>query len=249
MVGGPAAAGTIALLAAPSAAVATELVLKLAALALCLGLRLQGSDEGREGTLRSALLEGFRHVWRAAPLLAVTTAGVIGMAGRGLLTVAFPLFAVETLGASEGAAGYMWGALACGSAAGALALARVPARLGHERVVLGSLGLGGGLMLLWGLAGSLAGALGLVLAAGIVLGPGLSATFGVRQRFAPAALHGHIFMTGAGLKVAGFGLGAALAGPAVIGLGPSGALLLAAGLHVAAAGTGAALLLRSPRRA
>ena len=63
----------------------------------------------------------------------------------------------------------------------------VPARFGHDRVVLGSLGFGGSLMMLWGVADSLVSALGLVLVTGMVLGPGLSATFGVRQRFAPPA--------------------------------------------------------------
>ena len=69
-------------------------------------------------------------------LRGVTAAAAFGMAGLGLLTVAFPLFAVEHLGVERSAAGYMWAAFAVGSTLGALTLVRHPAPLpaGADRV-------------------------------------------------------------------------------------------------------------------
>src|SRR5439155_20153798 len=81
-------------------------------------------------------------------------------------------------------------------------------------------------------------ALVLVAVAGLADGPALAATFAVRQRYAPRALHGQVFTTAASIKVGSFAVGSALAGPAVVGLGTDGALVLAASLQIAAAVAG-----------
>ena len=101
-------------------------------------------------------------------------------------------------------------------------------------------------MLLWPLASSPALALLLIAAGGFVYGPGLVATFSVRQEEAPAELQTQVFMTGAGLKTASFAVGAALSGPLVVEAGAAQALLVAAALHLLAGGAGAALSSRSP---
>ena len=86
----------------------------------------------------------------------------------------------------------------------------------------------GALMLLWPLAASLPVMLALVALAAMADGPGLAATFAVRQQRVPEELYGQVFTTAAGLKVGAFSLGAALAGPVATGLGSAEALLLAA---------------------
>ena len=245
MVGGPALAATVALGWGTLTAVLVQLGLKLLALATCLVLPVSGGgSQSEDRSLAEVLAGGFRHVLSSRPLLAITTAGALGMAGRGLLTLAFPLFAAEALGETQEAAGYLWSALAAGAVAGALGFAYLRLPDDDERVVLAALAVAGALMLSWPLANTLAPALALVCVTGVALGPGLTATFGVRQRLTPASLHGHVFMTAASLKVAAFGAGAALAGPAVVQLGAEGTLVLTGALQLVAAGCGRALLRR-----
>ena len=80
-------------------------------------------------------------------LRGVTAAAALGLGGLGLLTVAFPLFAVEHLGAERSAAGYMWAAFAVGSTLGALSLVRFQRRFPPERIVLAGYAIFGSLML------------------------------------------------------------------------------------------------------
>jgi predicted MFS family arabinose efflux permease len=119
---------------------------------------------------------------------------------------------------------------------------RVQDRWPPERIVIVALAAFGALMLTWPLAGSLPVALVLVALAGFADGPGLAATFAVRQRSAPPDLQGQIFTSAIGIKVAGFSLGAVLAGPAVTGLGVSGALLVAALVQLGGVAAGWALM-------
>ncbi|PWS43668.1 hypothetical protein DKT74_15430 [Streptomyces sp. ZEA17I] len=65
-------------------------------------------------------------------------------------------------------------------------------------------------------------------------GPQLAALFAVRHREAPDRLRGQIFTTGASLKITGFALGAAAAGPAAAWSLP-GTLALAASVAAVAA--------------
>ncbi|MGX1123090.1 putative MFS family arabinose efflux permease [Streptomyces ambofaciens] len=72
------------------------------------------------------------------------------------------------------------------------------------------------------------------LVVGVGEGPQLAAVFAIRHREALGDLRGQIFTTGASLKITGFAVGAALAGPVATRSLPT-ALALAAGVAVLAA--------------
>jgi MFS family permease len=171
----------------------------------------------------------------------VTATGALNLGGIGLLTVAFPFFAVDDLGVGRSVSGYLWAAFAFGSAIGAITLVGIHSRHAPQRVVLAAVFGVGCLMLLWPLATTLPAALLLIALAGVVDGPNLSATFGARQRWTPPELLGQIFTTAASLKVGAFSLGAALAGPIVVTWGARGALLAAAGMQFVAVAVGIAV--------
>jgi predicted MFS family arabinose efflux permease len=80
--------------------------------------------------------------------------------------------------------------------------------------------------------------------AGCAVGPQLTALFAIRHRESPERLRGQVFTTGASLKISGFALGAALAGPLAARSVPA-ALLAAAGFQVLALLI--CLLVRTPR--
>jgi MFS family permease len=180
-------------------------------------------------------------------LRAVTAAAALGMSGLGLLTVAFPLFAVDHLGAERSAAGYMWAAFAVGSTLGALSLVRIQRRFPPERIVLTGYAMFGLLMLTWPLAGALPVFLLLVALAALVDGPALAAQFAVRQQQVPPSLYGQVFTTAVGLKVGSFSLGAALAGALATGLGSAETIVVAATLQLVGAVVGITLA-RLPAR-
>ncbi len=239
---GPALAGTIAAVAGPEWSLVTEAALALAALALI--VRLKGLDRPPRDDGRSLLGvagEGLRQIVVVPELRSITAAAAIGLGGLGLLTVAFPLFVVEHLGAERSSAGYLWAAFAVGSTLGALTLVRLQQRLPAERVVLIGYAAFGSLMLLWPLAGSLVAMLLLVALAAFVDGPVLAAQFAVRQQRVPQRLHAQVFTTAAGMKVGAFSLGSALGGAVAVGLGSAEALVLAALTQFVAAGAGMAL--------
>jgi len=114
----------------PATPLVVEAVLALAALVLI--VRIPGLDRAPERrpdrTIWSVAGDGLRMIVSVPQLRAVTAAAAFGMCGLGLLTVAFPLFAVEHLGAERSAAGYMWAAFAVGSTFGALSLVRIQRR-------------------------------------------------------------------------------------------------------------------------
>jgi MFS family permease len=241
---GPALAGAIAALAGPESAVLTEAVLTAAALLLIVRIPKLDAPERRRTELRPLLgiaAAGLRQLVAVPELRGVTATGMIGMAGIGLLSIAFPLWAADSLGAAESASGYLWAAFAIGSTAGALGLVGLQSRRNAPRTVFYGIAVFGLLMLSWPLAGSLAVALMLVAIAGVADGPALAATFSVRQQTVPHRLHGQVFTTAAGLKIGSFSIGAALAGPAVTGLGPEGALVACALVQLAAAAIGVGL--------
>jgi len=236
---GPALAGTISALAGPATSLLVEAALTVGAIGLIAFLpKVDISDAASSRTLGEIVRAGLAHLAATPPLRAVTVAGAFNLGGLGLLTVAFPFFAVDVLGANRGIAGYLWAAFAFGSMVGALWLVPLQTRWRPERVVLGSLTALGCTMLLWPLATAVPVALVLIALSGVADGPNLSATFAARQRWTPRALHGQIFTTAASIKVGSFAIGSALAGPAVVELGASGALLLTAGFQFAAAGLG-----------
>ena len=243
---GPAIAGTLAALFGPESALIVEAALALVALVLF--MRIPDVDRFRErvqGAFRGAVVEGLRQVGSIPQLRGVTAAGALGLVGFGLMTVAFPLFAVEHLDAPRSTAGYMWAAFAVGSTLGALLLVRMQRRFEPWRIVIGGLFVFGALMLLWPLASSLPVMLALIALAALADGPALAATFAVRQRVVPERLYGQVFTTASGIKIGAYSIGAALAGPAVTGLGSAETILIAAAFQFVAAGVGL-LLMRIP---
>jgi MFS family permease len=182
---------------------------------------------------------------RVPQLFGTSVAGALNLVGAGFLTVAFPYFCVEHLDSPRSASGALWAAFAFGSTIGALALVRLQRRFPPHTTVLVSMVVFGLLMLPLPLAGSLPVALALVVVASIADGPGLAATFAVRQDWAPRDLQGQIFTTAGGLKVGSFALGAAVAGPLVTGIGSSGAIFASAATCFVGAGVGWALMRRA----
>jgi MFS family permease len=246
---GPALAGTISALASPATSLLVEAGLTIGAIGMIASIRALDST-GRKHDhkpLRKIARAGLRHIAVVPPLRSVTVAGALSLGGLGLLTVAFPFFAVDVLGEPRSAAGFLWAAFAAGSTLGALGLVRLQTLWRPDALVVGAIAGLGTLMLLWPLAGTLPVALALIALAGVVDGPGFAATFAVRQRWTPRELHGQVFTTAASLKVGAFSLGAAAAGPVVVALGARGALFVAAGVQFVAAAAGA-LLAGAPAR-
>jgi MFS family permease len=243
LVVGPLLAGGVSALAGPEAAVLLEAGLTAATLLLLVGFDRLDSGPVREGgTLLGVARDGLRELFRAPPLLGTTVAGAINLVGAGFLTVGFPLFCVDHLGVEASASGVLWAAFAVGSTAGALVFVGLARRYPPQRVMLASLVAFGLMMLSWPLAGSLAVMVALVAVAAVAEGPGLSATFAVRQDWAPRDLQGQIFTTAAGVKVGCFALGAAIAGPLVTGIGSSATLVVAAALNFVGAAVGVVLI-------
>jgi MFS family permease len=248
---GPALAGTLSGGVAPAAPLLVEALLALAALVFI--VRIPGLDRpphrAADRTLWRVALDGLRIIVSVPQLRGVTGAAAFGMAGLGLLTVAFPLFAVEHLGAERSAAGYMWAAFAVGSTLGALGLLRMQRRFPPQRIVFAGYAIFGVLMLAWPLAEALPVFLGLVALAALADGPALAAQFGTRQQHVPPSLYGQVFTTAVGIKVGSFSLGAALAGAVATGLGSAEALVIAASLQITGAVAGVTLARLRGRRA
>jgi len=242
IVAGPAVAGILATTVDPLAAVLTQLGLKLVALALVLTLTVGRLPARPDTPVRTIVGEGFRVLFGSRPLLAATAAGSIALIGRGFLSLAFPFFAVQELGEPEGFAGWLWAAFAAGSLAGALGPLGLQARRRPHEIVVWAAAAAGIVMLAWPLAGSPGVAVILIAIGGFVYGPGLVATFSVRQEEAPADLQSQVFMTGSGLKTASFAIGSAASGALVVELGASETLVLAAVVHILAAAVGFALV-------
>jgi len=240
---GPALAGTLSAVVAPVAPLLVEAALALAALALIVRIpRLDRVPEhAPDRTLWTVAGDGLRMIVAIPQLRAVTATAAFGMCGLGLLTVAFPLFAVEHLHVARSAAGYMWAAFAVGSTLGALSLVRIQRRFPPERIVLAGYAVFGVLMLSWPLAGGLPVFLFLVALAALVDGPALAAQFGTRQVHVPPSLYGQVFTTAVGVKVGSFALGSALGGVIATGLGSAETIVIAATLQMAGAVVGVTL--------
>ena len=249
LVVGPALAGTLSATVGPEAPLFVEAALALAALALI--VRIPKLDtpahEGDGRTLLGIAAQGLLQIVSVPQLRGVTAAAALGLGGLGLLTVAFPLFAVDHLGVEKSASGYMWAAFAVGSTFGALTLVRLQRRFPPERIVLLGYALFGLLMLTWTLAEALPVLLALIAIAAMVDGPALAAQFAVRQQFVPPSLYGQVFTTAVGLKVGCLALGAAASGALVTSIGSAETLVVAAGLQMLGAVVGV-ILVRLPGR-
>lgn len=179
-------------------------------------------------TARRGFAAGVRFVlWN--PALARATFTSVGCCGaQGVLTACVPLLGERVLGgAARGAVLPL-----CAAGAGLVANA-VCARLvvAPDAVIrLGGVAQAAGLAL--AATGRPAAVIGAALLAGAGEGPQLAALFAVRHRESPDRLRGQIFTTGASMKITGFAVGAALAGPLAAHSVPD-ALLLGAGVAAA----------------
>jgi predicted MFS family arabinose efflux permease len=247
---GPALAGTLSATVGVTAPLIVEAALALAALVLILRIpsldRPPQREDGR--TLLGIVAAGLMRIVAVPQLRGVTAAAALGLGGLGLLTVAFPVFAVEHLGVEKSASGYMWAAFAVGSTFGALTLVRLQRRFPPERIVLPGYALFGLVMFSWQLAESLPVLLALIALAAMVDGPALAAQFAVRQQYVPPSLYGQVFTTAVGLKVGCLALGAAASGALVTSLGSAEVLALAAGMQLLAAAVGVTLARLPGRR-
>ena len=231
---GPALAGVTAeLLGAPTAVVVSAGLIALALpTALMLPARPVRQHVLRKASVVSDLVAGFRAIVRRPPLARATLTSVVSCVAQGMLTACAVFLGEHVLGGAGRGAMLLSGAAVSALVANAV-LARFPHSLAPDTII-------------W--AGALVQAAAMVLATseqplllvvavlalGIGEGPQLAALFAVRHREAPEHLRGQIFTTGASLKITGFALGAAVAGP-IATWSLRGALALAASVAVLAA--------------
>jgi MFS family permease len=247
---GPALAGLIAGLAGPPAAIVAEVVLTLVALVLILRIPYLNRGGATEPLpLRQLIADGFRHIAGDRILRVVSAAGAVNNVGWGVLMVVFPLWAAADLGAGHSASGAIWAAFASGSLLGALALARVQARYPQEWVLFVGMVVMGAGMLTWVAAGSLAGALVLVLLTAVVEGPAVAAVFSVRQQRTPPGMQAQVMGTLGSVQVGAFAIGSAIGGPLVVAFGPRVCIVIVGSAIVAAGVIAALVRTRVPDRA
>ncbi|MFF4489745.1 MFS transporter [Streptomyces sp. NPDC001544] len=179
------------------------------------------------------LAAGVRCIGRSPSLAGATVTSVASCAAQGVLITCTPLLGARFVGGA-GRGALLLSGIAVASLAASAVLARSPGRrLTPDAVVrIGALLQAAALAL--AATGRPALLAATVVLAGAGEGPQLTALFAVRHREAPERLRGQVFTTGASLKIAGFALGAAVAGP-MADWSLHGALLTAAGLHVAGA--------------
>lgn len=180
----------------------------------------------------SDLAAGIRVIVGNPFLARATLTSVVCCAAQGMLTACIPLLGERVLGGAGRGVVLLSCAAISALAANAL-LARFPRSVSPATVIWAS-------ALIQAAAPALATSarpavlIVAVVIAGIGEGPRLAALFAIRHREAPENLRGQIFTTGASLKITGFAVGAAAAGPVVTRSLP-GALALAASVAVLAA--------------
>ncbi|MEV8632277.1 MFS transporter [Streptosporangium sp. NPDC051023] len=231
---GPALAGGVAeALGAPTAVLVSVVLIALASPAAWMLPALPGrAKEARATSVIGDLAAGMRVIAGRPALARATLTSVVSCMAQGMLMVCIPLLGERVLGeAGRGAV-----LLSCAAISALVAnavLARFPRSVAPDTIIwVSALVQAVALALaMWGQPVVLIVA---VLIAGIGEGPQLAALFVVRHREAPEHLRGQIFTTGASLKITGFALGAAVAGPVMTWSLP-GALALAASVAVLAA--------------
>jgi hypothetical protein len=154
-----------------------------------------------------------------------TLTSVIACTAQGMLTACVPLLG-ERVPGGAGRGAMLFSCTAVSALVANAVLARFPRSVAPDTIIWAS-------ALVQAVALALATwsqPVVLIMAAamvGIGEGPQLAALFAIRHREAPERLRGQIFTTGASLKITGFALGAAVAGPFAVRSLP-GALALAA---------------------
>ncbi|MFJ2773204.1 MFS transporter [Streptomyces sp. NPDC087300] len=185
---------------------------------------------GHPLSLISELTAGARVIVGRPALARATLTSVLACVAQGLLVACVPLLGERVLGGAGRGALLLTCAAVSALAANAL-LARYPRAVGPDAVVRVSalVQCAGLALLLVGCRGQPGVLLVGACVVGVGEGPQLTALFAVRHREAPEHLRGQIFTTGASLKVTGFAVGAAVAGPVAARSLP-GALALAVGV-------------------
>ncbi|MEU7700524.1 MFS transporter [Streptomyces sp. NPDC039028] len=231
---GPALAGVVAETAGAPAAVVAAAALVATALpaAWLLPSRPVGPRGVRGTSVREDLAAGLRVIVDRRPLLGATLASVVTCVAQGMLAACLPLLGERVLGGA-GRGALLLSCAAVSALAATAVLARLPRVTAPDVIVrAGALVQAGALLL--AASGRPVPLVAAVLLVGIGEGPQLAALFTVRHRESPEHLRGQIFTTGASLKITGFAVGAALAGP-VVTRSPTATLVLGAGVAVAAA--------------
>ncbi|WP_433545120.1 MFS transporter [Streptomyces sp. CA-294286] len=209
--------------------------------------RTEGTP-GRPVPARSVLVDladGFRAVGRSRPLARATAASVLSCTGEGVFVTVAPLLGAVALGGAHHGA-LMLSGTALGALAANAVLAGRPRLVRRPDLVIAPSALVVGVACLLAATLHPVAVIAAGVLAGIGAGPQLTALFAVRHRESPPLLRGRVFTTGASLKLTGFALGAALAGPLATRSVPV-ALLVAAGFQGAAAACGARVRIRLGR--
>ncbi|WP_438818708.1 MFS transporter, partial [Streptomyces venezuelae] len=161
------------------------------------------------------LAAGLRTIVGRPALARATVTSVVSCAAQGMLMACAAPLGERVLGGAERSA-MLLTCVAVSALAADAVLARFPRAVAPDTVVWAAAlvqAAGLGLVAVAAVAGQ---GLTLIVAAfvlGIGEGPQLAALFAVRHRESPERLRGQIFTTGASLKITGFALGAAAAGP------------------------------------
>ncbi|WP_413098927.1 MFS transporter [Streptomyces sp. Inha503] len=177
------------------------------------------------------LTAGLRAIVRNRSLARATATSVVSCVGQGALLTCWPPLGAAVLGGADRGALLLSATAASALVANAV-LSRRPRPPRPDAVLLG----GTLLLVLAPLVAAIGHPAALIAAAlltGAAEGPQLTALFAIRHREAPERLRGQVFTTGASLKITGFALGAALAGPLAT-WSPTGALVAAGGCEALA---------------
>ncbi|MFE9456570.1 MFS transporter [Streptomyces californicus] len=194
--------------------------------------RVRGGRGAWAASMAGDLLAGTRIIVARPALARATLVSVVSCVAQGMLTACVPLLGERVLGgAGRGAA-----LLSCAAVSALLAtavLARFPRAIAPGTVIWT-----GALIQAAALASAATGSPSVLVVAALAMGcaegPQLAALFTVRHREAPEGLRGQVFTTGASVKITGFAVGAATAGPLAARSLPA-ALLLAAAVAACAA--------------
>ena len=231
-IAGPALAGAVAAAAGASWAIVVTAVVAVGSVAVIAQVPIAPVVAPPRRFL-PALRAGLGLLWRVRPLRSVTVATTVAQLPFGLMVVAFPLLAHD-LGQPRAAGGLLFSVFALGALVGSLCYARVAGRVSEEPASM---------VAFFVFAAALAGiataptfTIALIAAgfAGLIDGPLLAATLGLRQRHAPDELRTQVFTTAASLKIGAFAVGSALAGTVAAWAGARGMLAVVAVGQIAA---------------
>ncbi|PSK68121.1 MFS transporter [Streptomyces sp. CS149] len=231
---GPVLAGGAAeALGAPTAVVVSAVFIAAAAPAAWRLPPVSGpTARSQAAPVTGIVTSGVRAIAGSRPLARATLTSVLSCAAQGMMVACLPLLGER----AAGGAGFGAALLSCAALSALLAnavLARHPHAIAPDTVLWAAPLLQAAALALAATGGPVALVMA-VTVVGLAEGPQLTALFAVRHREAPERLRAQVFTTGASLKITGFAVGAAVAGPLADRFLP-GALLIAAATAALAA--------------